>query len=134
MRKVVAVFLTWSLLIISSAPLSVEVADCAMPDFERIHEQGMDEHAHHMNHDASVSTDQGHEHRVALMSDWQTDRIECGCGCHRNIDSLPHLLAPHAISSAGFQAGVTSVSLSVKPAAIWLSAAALVPLPPPQLV
>lgn len=32
------------------------------------------------------------------MDDAQTCRIECGCGCHQHMDSLPHLLSPHLIS------------------------------------
>ncbi len=135
MRKFVAVFLSLSLLIISSAPLSVEAASCAMPEQKTVSEQGMDEnHAHHMNHEISVGEDPGHEHSVVLMGDWQTDRIECGCGCHRNVDSLPHLLAPHMIDSAGFRAGEISVMASIQPVTILLMTAMQVPLPPPQLV
>ncbi|MDQ6976278.1 MAG: hypothetical protein Q9M22_06930 [Mariprofundaceae bacterium] len=33
------------------------------------------------------------QHTVKL--DTNTCRIECGCGCHKTIDGLPHLLSPH---------------------------------------
>lgn len=29
--------------------------------------------------------------------------IECGCGCHANIDSLPHQLAPHLFAGVGLR-------------------------------
>ncbi|GAV21312.1 hypothetical protein MMIC_P2295 [Mariprofundus micogutta] len=134
MRKFVAVFLAWTLLIISSAPLSVEAASCAMPEHDMVSEQSMaDGHAHHVNHDESATADSGHEHHMALMNDWQKDRIECGCGCHRSVDSLPHLLAPHMIDSASFHAGNASSMVSIKPVTLLVMAAVQVPLPPPQL-
>lgn len=46
---------------------------------------------------ADVHASHGHqaEHMGASLQDWQTSRIECGCGCHRSIDSLPQVFAPH---------------------------------------
>jgi len=132
MRKFVAVFLSLSLLIISSVPLSVQAAACAMPEHVAVGDQGTDNHAHHMNHEVSVEEDQGHEHKMALMGDWQKDRVECGCGCHRSVDNLPHLLAPHMIDNAGFHAGEVSIMVSIQPVTILLLTAAQVSLPPPQ--
>jgi len=34
--------------------------------------------------------------------------IECGCGCHNNIDSLPHQFSPHTVS--GGLAGIMHAS------------------------
>ena len=38
----------------------------------------------------------GHGHGKAALHDLGMPTIECGCGCHMDIDGLPHLLAPTA--------------------------------------
>jgi len=74
-----------------------------------------------------------HEHSKALNSDWQRDRIECGCGCHNSADALPHLLAPHMTSDTIQMAEHLSAMLPVRPETAWLLHVVRVPLPPPQV-
>lgn len=58
--------------------------------------------------------------------------IECGCGCHHSIDSLPSLLAPHMPATALFNTAdhqfltieETSLALTTIPA--------VTPSPPPR--
>ncbi len=38
----------------------------------------------------------GHHHGKAALHDLGIVKIECGCGCHMDMDGLPHLLAPTA--------------------------------------
>ncbi len=38
----------------------------------------------------------GHPHGKAALHDLGVVKIECGCGCHMDMDGLPHLLAPTA--------------------------------------
>ncbi len=73
-----------------------------------------------------------HEHGMALNDDWQHDRIECGCGCHNSIDSLPHLFSPHMTSDAIQMTEHLSAMVSVHSESPWLARALRVPLPPPQ--
>jgi len=117
MRKIVAVFLTWALLILSSVPLSVEAAGCVLPEHEMSSEQ---------------EADHGHDHVVSLIGDWQQDRIECGCGCHRSVDSLPHLLAPYAMYDGGLEISASFRLSTIMPDDACFLAARQVPLPPPQ--
>ena len=94
MRKLLVMTMTITLLIISSVPMSVATAACAPPTHNTSSaEVAADKHSEHDQHAE-------HEHSMTLNNDWQHDRIECGCGCHNSIDSLPQLLAPHLTSDA----------------------------------
>ncbi len=85
MRKLAAVFLCFTLLFVSSAP--AVAASCDMPA-----------------HEASATMCElsgqampmvGNQHDI----DAQDCFLECGCGCHHNVDSLPHQFSPHSVSS-----------------------------------
>ncbi|MDQ6954197.1 MAG: hypothetical protein Q9M20_01990 [Mariprofundaceae bacterium] len=81
MRKGLALLLAFSFLLIGSIPMLASTQLLA---------------AKHMHHDSSTSTAENH-----LMSDnMKQCRIECACGCHDNMDTLPLLLSPHVISSS----------------------------------
>lgn len=73
-----------------------------------------------------------HEHGTTLNGDWQHDRIECGCGCHNSIDSLPQLLSPLMTSHSAEMTDQLAVSLPVQYEMAWLVSAVRVLLPPPQ--
>ena len=130
MRKIVAVLLAATLLSVSSVPAFAEAASCAGPEAVVM---DVDGHAHH--HAAAVDqADLGHDHTSGLFSDWQQDRIECGCGCHRSVESLPHLLAPHLIDSALLpvteEEGAVVARLESARGCLLLR----VSLPPPQII
>jgi len=57
-------------------------------------------------------------------------RIEC-CG-HHNIDGLPHLLAPHAVSLAGFGAGLVVTNVAVMDIPVLKPLLLPFPVPPPR--
>jgi hypothetical protein len=126
MRKLIVMTMTFTLLIISSVPMSLAAAACAVP----VHNTSSAEMAAdmHSEHDQHAE----HEHSMALNNDWQHDRIECGCGCHNSIDSLPQLLAPHMTSDAIHMTEQLTVAVANQPGLAWQVATVRVPLPPPQ--
>jgi len=88
MRRFTALLLTFTLLAVSSLPTVAEAATCSAAA-----------HRLALQHTDSVATTTIiHHHHALLNDDWQGCRIECGCGCHRNMDVLPHLLAPSTLS------------------------------------
>jgi len=157
MRRFVSLFVIAALLSVSSVPLVSAVA-CEMPAAAGVSAADglpgdmQDQHDHHAMtmHDgmdsmpsgtAMSQTDvavpdihAGHDHSAALTGDWQHCRIECGCGCHRSIDSLPHLLAPHS-ADGGFHPEIVAVerAVSLSPAR---PSARLLPVssPPPDFL
>jgi len=95
MRKFVSLFISLTIVLISSIPLVPISSACDGSD-TLSHAAAMldsDPHIHH--HPAiEVSTN-----NLAKAAD-KTCQIECGCGCHNSIDSLPHALAPHSPDNA----------------------------------
>jgi len=73
-----------------------------------------------------------HHHGIVLNLDLQTSRIECGCGCHRSVDSLPNLLAPHAVSLAGFDAGLVITNVANMNLPVLKPRLLPFPVPPPR--
>ena len=129
MRKPIVMIISVTLLIISSVPMSAVAAICDIPVHTSAHddmtanmEQGM------VHEETSVQ----HEHGMAMNDDWQYDRIECGCGCHNSIDSLPHLFFPHITSDAIEMTEHLSAMVPVRFETVWLVYAVRIPLPPPQ--
>jgi len=124
----ISIFLSAVLLVVSSAPLVSAVA-CDVPP---AHAAAMQIETSHAASDHELMMHGEHAPALALSAD--TCRIECGCGCHRSIDSLPNLLAPHS-ADAGFQPEDTSVERVAPAACIKLSALILsVTSPPPDSV
>jgi len=120
----ISIFLSAVLLLVSSAPLVSAVA-CDMPPAHVAAMQAETSDHELMMHD---------EHAPALALSADICRIECGCGCHHSIDSLPNLLAPHS-ADAGFQPEDTSVERVVPAACIKLSSRILsVTSPPPDSI
>jgi hypothetical protein len=130
MRKLLVMLVSVTLLIISSVPISAATAFCTIP----VHTSTMDDMAADMDQGMlHEDTHVQHDHDMALNNDWQRDRIECGCGCHNSIDSLPHVLAPHMTSDSIQMPEQLSVTVQVQPETAWLVHAVRVPLPPPQI-
>ncbi len=129
MRKLLVMMMSVTLLIVSSVPMSAVAAICTIPVNASVHDDMAADMGQGMQHgDEHVQ----HEHSMALNSDWQHERIECGCGCHNSIDSLPHLLAPHMTSDTIQMAEHLSMAVPVRLEMAWLVHAVRVPLPPPQ--
>jgi len=125
----ISIFLSAVLLLVSSAPLVSAVA-CDMPPAHAAAMQGEDIHtASSMSHMHGES-----HHAIALSTDLDTCRLECGCGCHRSIDSLPNLLAPHS-ADAGIQPENVNVERATSAPCIRLSPRVLsLTSPPPDFV
>ncbi|ATX81226.1 hypothetical protein Ga0123462_0351 [Mariprofundus ferrinatatus] len=131
MRKVLAIFLAATLLCVSSVPAFAEAASCAGPEVAAITAGG--EHA--MHHDDGLDEAHlGHDHSAGLSADWQKDRIECGCGCHRSVDALPHLLAPHTFTSINLETGVESREAPFRLEVALVCSTPRIPIPPPQSI
>ena len=126
MRKLLVMTMSVTLLIISSVPMSAAAVDCAVP----VHASSAENKTADLLSEHHMSVE--HEHAVALNSDWQHDRIECGCGCHNNIDSLPQLLAPHMTSDAIQMTEQIPGSVENQLEMAWLVSVIRIPLPPPQ--
>lgn len=131
MRKLLVMMMSLTLLIISSVPTSAVAAFCTIPVQSSSHDDMAAEMEHGTMHE---ETHVQHEHNMALNDDWQRDRIECGCGCHNSIDSLPHLFAPHLTSDTVQMAEQLPAELSVRFETAWLVYTVRVPLPPPQIL
>jgi len=117
-RKAISILLAIAVLSVSAVPL---LPATACPSTQSIQGRAMHMQAGH----------QGHQHRIVPLNDWQTCRIECGCGCHRSIDSLPHLLAPHAVSLAPFRVEMVVADASAEMAPVLQARQLVLPTPPP---
>jgi len=121
MRKLMVIALMCSLVLVTSLPNVAVASTCAMPQ------------------DAGMKMAQSsamHHHGHALtMGDWQTSRIECGCGCHRHLDCMPHVLAPHLLSCV-YEQGQQLMSLAAMLMLMQplVRAPSAVPLPPPIIL
>ncbi len=93
MRKLVSLAISLTILMVSSLPL-VPLASACPPahasamqvmDEMQMHQEGQHPAMHAAAH---IDVDAGQA------------CIECACGCHNSIDSLPHVLAPHSPDNA----------------------------------
>ncbi|MDX8389439.1 MAG: hypothetical protein R8M38_03015 [Mariprofundaceae bacterium] len=93
------------------------------------------EHDHHgVKQHETKAISQPHQHDKKLTASEKQCRIECGCGCHRSVDSLPTLFPPHltplspeVVAKEGLAISVVSISRPLE--AVDIS----VPTPPPKL-
>ena len=93
MRKLISLTISLTILMVSSIPL-VPLAEACPPAHDSAM-QVMD----------GVQMHQGEQHpamhaAVHIDVDASQACIECACGCHNSIDSLPHVLAPHSPDNA----------------------------------
>jgi len=87
MRRYISLGLSVALLIVSGAPLVPAAEICGMGAGAMQQQEAPSQSAVHMH-------DGGHGPALDMSAD--TCRFECRCSCHSALDSLPHLLAPHA--------------------------------------
>jgi len=137
MRKLLAIWMSATLLTVSAVPILADAAACAMPEHASAMEAMDEGHQHHhmmMENDAHAT--HGHAMERTAMQvqiDWQSCRIECGCGCHNNVDSLPQLLAPHIVSNSDFALKAESPQAVQEQEPALEALVLCVPSPPPQL-
>ena len=122
MRGSVVCFMVLVLLFISSAP-QIPHAIAGSP--KHLH----DTTQHHMDDIASPRT-ADHE----MSKQMRQCRIECACGCHNNIDTLPHLLAPHAIDMQQDYSAQTTNDESIHVAVLQATFNPSIPIPPPEFI
>jgi len=147
MRQFVALFMSITLLFVSSVPMLADAASCELPAhaivMQKIVVQEMAKHAKGMHgtglhknvsemsmHHASNATE--HVRHAALNGDLPLNRIECSCGCHRSVDALPHLLAPHAFSVHPMLVDGFSVPVAPQVFVVPETMEAAIPVPPPR--
>jgi len=123
MRRCFSLFIVATLLIVSSVPMMSEAATCEMSVAASVQAEQMD-------HDYVYAQYQG---AAKMIADLPLNRLECGCGCHRSIDALPHLLAPHAFSVDALKADGYFVFIAKTMPLTLVSEAAHVQLPPPRV-
>jgi histidinol-phosphate/aromatic aminotransferase/cobyric acid decarboxylase-like protein len=132
MRKLLVMTMSVTMLIVSSMPMAIGAANCPPPAYEAATAEsvaGDRMYAHNIYQQNGYVKQQ---YGMALAGDWQKDRIECGCGHHNSIDSLPHLLAPHMTSVVIQMTDQPSAAVPIQLDAVWQTSAVRVPLPPPQ--
>jgi len=111
LRRWIASTLILLLLSITTTPLLPKQMICAHASVEKTSCDSM--HQPHQNHTSSdlnmqyLSLENGHvitssakpssqlyQHKI-LSEPEKKCRIECGCGCNRDVHGIPHLLPPH---------------------------------------
>ncbi len=127
MRRVLSVLIAFSLLMVSSVPMVSAAAVCVSSDAEMAAHHPDDQTMHH-----AMLSDRSHHQAVHVGAD--TACLECGCGCHRGIDFLPHLLAPHAFAMPAFVSDSTMQRVEMVSFALLHPIALRVPVPPPRLL
>ncbi len=124
MRSALSIFIAVTLLMVSSMPMMSDAASCERP----AHAMSMLED---MAGEHAVESEQ-HVYLAALTGDLPLNRIECGCGCHRTIDVLPHLLAPHAFALEMMIVDVASRLVLPQKFIALNAVVARIPVPPPR--
>jgi len=114
MRKWLALTTIFALLTVSSVPL-VSAEACFMPGMQS------------MNNQNDLSA-------LSRMGETADCFIECGCRLHQNIDSLPHLLAPHAASFSAVNAVVLLADVPEATLTVFEPRLLSFPLPPPRYI
>ncbi|HXH73302.1 MAG TPA: hypothetical protein VNI58_10850 [Mariprofundaceae bacterium] len=126
MRRLVSLFVSVALLVVSSVPL-VSANACEMPVPAQAARHAVPTHTIALQ---SPAMHAGHCHCAAPAGDWQHCCIECGCGCHRSLDTLPHLLAPHSADS-GARSGIVASERAATVASVRPPVRELVVISPP---
>lgn len=96
MRRLLALTMILSLLSVTSMPVQAGEPMCESAIEQSSRCAGCDTPAAHQPAQASAERLGGHA------------RIECGCGCHRDIDGLPHVLDACSPAYAGLDVAVLS--------------------------
>ncbi|WP_161957620.1 hypothetical protein [Mariprofundus sp. EBB-1] len=121
MRKCFSLFIVATLLFVSSVPMMGEAATCEIPVSANMQVEQVD-------HDAVQ-----YQGVVKMAAYLPLNRMECGCGCHRTIDALPHLLAPYAFSIDRHKTDRSVVTHAVRLPVVLIARAIQVQVPPPRV-
>jgi len=115
MKRSLAMALMLSLLAVSSLPLMPAGCEARAATYCPLCHMSMAS-MHHAKH--------------AMPPAMRHCRIEC-CG-HHDIDGLPHLLAPHAVSQAGFDVGFIITDVAGADIPVLKPRLLPFPVPPPR--
>ncbi|MDQ6963165.1 MAG: hypothetical protein Q9M28_11685 [Mariprofundaceae bacterium] len=112
LRRFIALTLVWAFVSISTVPLLPKQMLCAhastaLSDCDQQHHSqavaskdldmsDMMLEGEQITHVAKAST-KAFKHKTLSAAEKKC-RIECGCGCNRDVEGMPHLLAPHICS------------------------------------
>jgi len=133
MRKLISIWVACTLLLITTLPTASLAAMCGLSTATPINIEAM-ANKQAMHHQNTHRTMQMMHHTNAEMSgDLQTCRIECGCGCHQHLDSLPHALSPHIVPQVAALSNHVSVNVSDTYRYSQIFYVPMVQLPPPDL-
>jgi len=72
-------------------------------------------------------------HQMHMNKHMQTCRIECACGCHHQLDSLPHLLSPYIVTQAQVLLEINTLNISKAYRTSVFQYTIKVAVPPPNL-
>ncbi len=126
MQRFVALFLVCTLLSVSSVPMLSQAVPHHQNELSS-HLSDMHEQDEQMQHQQLQSSPD-----VMRIKDCRQVRIECGCGCHRSTDALPHLLAPHEISQLQFKTDIFSMQTQAQLRPVFTNRPNKVSVPPPR--
>ncbi|MES0371017.1 MAG: hypothetical protein ABUK11_01955 [Mariprofundaceae bacterium] len=116
------------------------------------HSDQHNEHASMMHHESTEQNSgdhqghdhQGHDHqnidqhnggqiqKKHLTAAEQECRIQCGCGCNRNVDGFPQVLSPHVTPTTEFEHDEQIVRIEPETFPALQSIDLTTPLPPPK--
>ncbi len=129
MRKLISTWMTCTLLLITCMPSISLASACDISEQASMNIESMSAQAKLKHHQEMVQK----IHHVHMNKDMQTCRIECGCGCHHQLDSLPHLLSPHIVTQTQTLPEVTSLQVSENYSFSVFYYTLKVAVPPPNL-
>jgi len=134
MRKLISIWVICTLLFITTLPTASLAAMCAIPQaasttIETMANMQAMQHQKHAHKPTHIM----HHSDAMAKADWQTCRIECGCGCHRHLDSLPHALSPHIIPQVADLMDIPHAFIVENYSYSQLTYVPMVQLPPPDL-
>ncbi|MDQ6955696.1 MAG: hypothetical protein Q9M21_00725 [Mariprofundaceae bacterium] len=117
------------MLLITCMPSISLASACGIPEQATMSIESMSAQEKLKHHQHMVQKN----HHVHMNKDMQTCRIECGCGCHHQLDSLPHLLSPHIVAQAQSLPEIKALNISRDYIASAFQYTIKVAVPPPNL-
>ncbi len=134
MRKLISIWVACTLLFITTMPTVSLAAMCALSTVAPVSIEEMASQQVMQHHvDMHKPMQMIHHMNAEMSGDWQTCRIECGCGCHQHLDSLPHALSPHIVPQVASLPDNLSVAISETYSYSQIFYVPVVQLPPPDL-
>lgn len=134
MRKLISIWVACTLLFITTMPTASLAAMCELSTVAPVSIEEMASQQVMQHHpDMHKSMQMMHHTNAEMSGDLQTCRIECGCGCHQHLDSLPHALSPHIVPQVAALPDNLSVAISETYSYSQIFYVPMVQLPPPDL-